>query len=76
MLSFSKWLMAMLFVSLTCLTLSSNEQMRQMYLDTDEDNHVLRSSFFSASEGFVVFTKWIGYSADRGSTVNQKVSMA
>lgn len=43
-------------------------QMRQIYLDADADNAVYKVSFYSPSEGYVAFSKYIGYSTDSGRT--------
>ncbi|UPK67351.1 FG-GAP-like repeat-containing protein [Chitinophaga filiformis] len=47
-------------------------QMRQMYLDTDEDNNIKKVSFYSPAEGYVAFDNWIGYTADSGRTFTKK----
>lgn len=47
-------------------------QMRQLYLDADEDNDIKKISFYSPSEGYVAFTKWIGYTTDSGKTYTKK----
>jgi len=47
-------------------------QMRQMYLDADKDNHIKKISFYSPNEGYVAFTKWIGYTTDGGRTYTKK----
>ncbi len=47
-------------------------QMRQMYQDADADNHLNKISFYSPNEGYVAFSKWIGYTADSGRTYTKK----
>ncbi|MCF6407300.1 FG-GAP-like repeat-containing protein [Chitinophaga filiformis] len=47
-------------------------QMRQMYLDTDEDNDIKKISFYSPNEGYVAFRNWIGYTTDSGKTFTKK----
>lgn len=47
-------------------------QMRQMYLDADEDNNIKKVSFYSPNEGYVAFSNWIGYTTDSGRTYTQK----
>lgn len=47
-------------------------QMRQMYLDADEDNDIKKVSFYSPNEGYVAFAKWIGYTTDSGRTYTKK----
>lgn len=46
-------------------------QLREIYLDSDSSNTINRVSFFSASEGYVAFTKWIGHTTDSGRTYTQ-----
>jgi photosystem II stability/assembly factor-like uncharacterized protein len=43
-------------------------QLRQIYLDSDSSNSINRLSFFSPSEGYVAFTRWIGHTTDSGRT--------
>jgi len=45
-----------------------NAQLRRVYVDSDSLNAINRISFFSASEGYVAFTKWIGHTTDSGRT--------
>lgn len=47
-------------------------QVRQVYTDPDSSNHVLKINFLSAAEGYVAFSKWIGYSSDSGHTFSKK----
>lgn len=47
-------------------------QMRQMYLDADEDNDIKKVSFYSPNEGYVAFRDWIGYTTDSGRTFTKK----
>jgi photosystem II stability/assembly factor-like uncharacterized protein len=48
-------------------------QMRQMYLDGDEDVDIRKVSFYSPKEGYIAFTNWIGYTSDSGRTYTKKV---
>ena len=51
----------------------SNAQMRQVYLDNVEpDNEIFKLSFYSASEGYVGFRDWIGFTTDSGRTFTKK----
>ncbi len=66
-------------LSLTGLFLSvfifhnAHAQMRQVFVDNlDEDNHVNKISFYTPNEGYVAFTKWIGYTTDSGRTFERK----
>lgn len=47
-------------------------QMRQMYRDADPDNNIYKISFYSPSEGYVAFSKWVGYTTDSGRTFTKK----
>src|ERR1700691_4763481 len=47
-------------------------QMRQIFLDaSDSTDQLYKLSFFSASQGFVAFQDWIGYTTDSGRTFTQ-----
>ncbi|WP_276503211.1 FG-GAP-like repeat-containing protein [Terrimonas pollutisoli] len=47
--------------------------MRQIFLDNSEpDNHLYKLSFYSASEGYVGFDDWVGYTLDSGRTFTRK----
>ena len=52
---------------------SVNAQMHQVYLDTDPQNEIRKISFYSASEGYIATTKWIGFTIDSGRTVTKKI---
>lgn len=54
------------------LPLNTEAQMRQIYLDNDENNEINKLSFYSAQEGYVAFEKWIGYTTDSGRTFTRK----
>ncbi|RBL89270.1 YCF48-related protein [Chitinophaga flava] len=47
-------------------------QMRQVYLDTNENNEIRKISFYTPAEGFVAFTNYIGFSKDSGRTFEKK----
>lgn len=47
-------------------------QMRQLYQDADENNHLTKISFYSPNEGYVAFAKSIGYTTDSGRTYTKK----
>jgi photosystem II stability/assembly factor-like uncharacterized protein len=62
-----------LLFSLLCLSSALQAQMRQIYLDTsDSTNQINKLSYFSASQGFVAFQDWVGYTADSGKSFTQK----
>jgi large repetitive protein len=46
-------------------------QMRKLSVDAN-DNEVHKFSFYSPSEGYVAFTKWIGFTTDSGRTFTRK----
>lgn len=50
----------------------SNAQMRQVYVGADENNEVERIDFYTPSEGYVAFSKWIGFTTDSGRTYTKK----
>ena len=47
-------------------------QMRQVYLDSNVENQMVKLSFYSPSEGYVAFQRWIGYTQDSGKTYSKK----
>ena len=51
---------------------ATNAQMKQAYLDTEASNEIYKISFYSASEGYVAFQNWLGYTADTGKTFTKK----
>ncbi|MES2850746.1 MAG: FG-GAP-like repeat-containing protein, partial [Bacteroidota bacterium] len=52
---------------------STNAQMRQVYRDNIQPNNDIRGiSFYTANEGFVAFSDWIGYTTDSGRTFIKK----
>ena len=63
------------FFVLLLLLLASQKnmaQMRQVYVDVEENNHVVKTYFYSPSEGYVAFEHWIGYTTDSGRTYTKK----
>jgi hypothetical protein len=61
-----------LFFIFNFLTFIGFGQMRQLYIDADGDNDIRKISLYSISEGYVAFTKWIGYTTDSGRTFIHK----
>ncbi|THU37040.1 hypothetical protein FAM09_18980 [Niastella caeni] len=52
---------------------SSSAQMRQLSIDAADDmNEVQEFSFYSPSEGYVAYTKYIGFTTDSGRTITRK----
>ncbi len=51
---------------------SANAQMRQVYLDNNENNEIEKISFFSSSQGYLASTDWIGFTSDSGRTITKK----
>lgn len=53
--------------------LTANGQMRKLYSDNlDPENSIKKISFYSASSGYVAFSKWIGSTTDTGRTFTKK----
>jgi PKD repeat protein len=50
----------------------SNGQMRQIYTDSNENNHVRNFSFYSGGNGYVAFDYWIGFTQDSGKSFSHK----
>jgi hypothetical protein len=63
-----------LLILVVCLVFrnSSTAQMRQLSVDADDMNEVQEFSFYSPSEGYVAFTKYIGFTTDSGRTFTRK----
>jgi len=70
--SFKKNLYLIFLPAFFLLSISLSAQMRQVYLDADEYNDIGKISFYSASNGYVGFTKWIGFTTDSGRTFQKK----
>lgn len=51
---------------------AASAQMRQVYLDNVAGNEVYKLSFYSASEGYVAFRDWVGFTQDSGRTFSKK----
>jgi photosystem II stability/assembly factor-like uncharacterized protein len=66
------YLLLILAVCLIC-RIPSSAQMRQLSVDAaDNMNEVQEFSFYSPSEGYVAFTKYIGFTTDSGRTFTRK----
>ncbi len=50
----------------------ANSQLRQVYVDVNEDNDIRKISFYSPSQGYIAFRDWIGFTTDSGRTFIQK----
>jgi hypothetical protein len=50
----------------------ANAQLRQVYLDTQANNQVMKISFFSPSTGYIGFYNWVGFTTDSGRTYARK----
>lgn len=62
-----------LFLYLIVLCSDVTGQMRQLYVDpVDPDNDIKKISLYSYSEGYIAFSKWIGYTIDSGRTFTRK----
>ena len=53
------------------LQLHLNGQLRNVYTDSDAANPLLRTSYYSQSEGYAAFQKWIGYTQDSGHSFSK-----
>lgn len=62
--------LALLFVLFFCS--QGFSQMRKLYTDSEPENEVLKSGFYSPSEGYVAFRDWIGFTNDSGRTFTKK----
>ena len=47
-------------------SLQAKGQMRQIYLDNVANNEIYKTSFYTASTGYVAFRDWVGYTTDSG----------
>lgn len=55
------------------LVVSTRGQMRQVFVDNvDADNEIRKISFYSPSQGYVAFLRWIGHTTDSGRTFVKK----
>jgi PKD repeat protein len=61
-----------LLLVLTFLVCHSYGQMRQAYVDANENNQVRNFSYYSGGNGYVAFDYWIGFTQDSGKTFIQK----
>ena len=62
-----------LWVLAQCLVFNAHGQMRQIYVDNvDADNAIRKISFYSPSQGYVAFLRWIGHTTDSGRTFVKK----
>jgi photosystem II stability/assembly factor-like uncharacterized protein len=67
-------LLSFIFLFLAVFLFTSLQaQMRQIFADpVQAENGVVKASFYSPSEGYVAFSKWIGYTTDTGKTFTRK----
>lgn len=59
---------SLFFLAAILFACGARAQLRQTFLDTDENNTIHKIHFISPTEGFVAFEKWIGYTQDSGRT--------
>jgi|GEM_PF-3819864 len=58
---------------LLCLLIGNiRAQMRQLSLEPDANNHLLKTSFYSEKEGYMAFSKNLAYTQDSGITYTKK----
>lgn len=63
----------LMFSFLLQVSSAGYSQMRKVYLDiSQEDNDISKISFYTASDGYVAFRDWIGYTTDSGRTFVKK----
>ena len=55
-----------------CFYSSTSAQLRQVYVDNNEDNDLRKISFYNGSSGYIAFRDWIGYTTDSGRTFVKK----
>jgi len=67
-----KMLAPVLAFLFSCIYFSSTAQLRQVYIDNNEDNDLRKISFYNGSSGYVAFRDWIGYTTDSGRTFVKK----
>ena len=60
------------FITICACCDNVSAQLRKIYVDNNNDNQIHKLSFFSASQGYVAFRDWIGYTADSGRTFTKK----
>ncbi|MES2776672.1 MAG: PKD domain-containing protein [Bacteroidota bacterium] len=62
----------LILILILALKTNINAQMRGIYTGPIFNNELVGMSFYSASEGYVAFEKWIGFTTDSGHTFIQK----
>ncbi|MET7000086.1 FG-GAP-like repeat-containing protein [Chitinophaga defluvii] len=62
------FLVCLLFTGIT-----THGQMREIYRDSDEETAVTKICFYTPTEGYVAFNRWIGYTTDGGKTFTKKM---
>ncbi len=63
---------ALLINFFVLLSIHLEGQMRQIYVDNNEQNEIYKLSFYSPNEGYIAFGGWIGYTRDTGRTFIKK----
>lgn len=63
---------SILLIALLFCNSNINGQLRKLYQDSNEDNHISKISFYSGSNGYVGFWDWVGFTSDSGKTFTQK----
>jgi photosystem II stability/assembly factor-like uncharacterized protein len=63
---------AFLLCLLVCFAGPAHSQFKQVHLESDENSHLERIDFYSGAEGYIAFTKTLGFTADSGKTVSYK----
>lgn len=60
------------FLLCCALSLTVRAQFNQVFVESDMENEVLNASFYTANDGYVAFTKWLGVTHDGGKTFIKK----
>lgn len=70
-ISFKKAALCLMFCMLF-FGIHAQGQLRKLYQDTNEDNHINKISFYSPGHGYVGFWDWVGFTTDSGKTFTKK----
>ncbi|MBO9198676.1 MULTISPECIES: FG-GAP-like repeat-containing protein [Niastella] len=66
------WYLVFFLLLAQMAALTTQAQMRQLYIDADNANAIKKISFYSPTQGYVAFNKWVGYTTDSGRTFVKK----
>jgi|GEM_PF-2041358 len=64
------------YIFLICLLLSFTKpafsQFKQLHVEANENSHIHRVDFYAGAEGYIAFSKMLGFTADSGKTITYK----